>query len=624
MILSLPLTIFLYQLIAACGVLATSALVIYFADTDFQLMFLQGPVDKMRNWKRFKSKTLSKLMVLLFTVLVIAIVFLPTLLVFAMECIGDRAYYFSSIEMYSQEEFANDPFSNPNPLVLPTPFVKEYPPFDDFRAITWDEMFSRPEYQFRSWITTESIVQNYLHKQLGLPFYPNTDGVWYGVLKNLTLFQEEGVSNNHYYDYSEYQREHEAPIVQEVDAATGTYRTDDRTPTYTFGMAGQNSFSLHACDGQLTSNLPDFESHQLLAVSNVTEGVVCYPQFDTTLPITVQVGSVMKNSVLEENDRVFRTANINDLYDSFSTISVSAMSLNDTFLTMAIKKAAHITYHGDTIYYSDSELLNCSSANLDNIFEYETNYEYNRLNHTKILCQLKSLSQQNPSFNMLQATHRSFDANFSMNSVYTYSAPTVSNPLGGIAIDLTWFTSYTLKSPVFNFPKDQEYLIAHVFNDEQSSYLSRNIEELIAHTDVFGVSDQQDPVLPNLVKIQASLKARNSYYFSKTTGSVRLAYDILGESKWTYMVAILGCVFFLLACLAASQRKRSLRAWISACPVVERLDDAATFVAGRDATSRPSFSTIGKPTKLSFCHQSATQTSIPVLTMDGKSILLQQ
>ncbi|CAO3648718.1 unnamed protein product [Mucor fragilis] len=595
---------------------------------DFQLMFLQTPMDKMRNWKRFKNKTSSKILVIFFTVVSIVIMFLPTLLAFATEIMGKKVYYYSNINIHSQEEFASDPFSNPDPLVLPT-LVEDYPPFDDFRIVTWRDMFNRAEYEFRRWITTESIVKNYLHTHLDLPFNTNKAGVWYGVLKNLTSIEYLDRSDNDYYNYNtyhEYQEQHEAPTMQKMDTTTGTYRTDDDTPTYTFGLTGQNSFSLHECDGQLTSNLPDFENHQLLAVSNATAGVLCYPQFDASLPITVQVGSTRKKSVLDENDRVFRTARLNNVPDSFSTISVSAMSLNDTFITMAIKKSAHITFHGDTIYWDDeNELPNCSPANLDEIYTDEPNEAYNHLNHTRILCQLKAFSQQNPGFNMLQATRRFLSANFSVNSVYTYAAPTTDNPLGGVAIDLTWFTSYTLESPVFNFPKDQEFLIAHAFNDkDRGSY--QNIETLIRSIDVFDVTNPRNAVLPNLVKIQAALNAKSTYYISKTTASVHLAYDITSDPSWIYMVAVPGCVFFLLACLR--QKKRTLRARISACSTVEQFDDRATLVAGRTNNNTTALQpSTSKPTKLSFCYESvSTQaTSItPVLMVDRKSIILQQ
>ncbi|KAL9540915.1 hypothetical protein MBANPS3_009423 [Mucor bainieri] len=612
MIISLPVTILIYQIVAALGVLGLTALIVHNAGIDFQLMFLQTPIDKMRNWKRFKHKTSSKLLVVFFTAISIVILFIPTLFTLATELMGVKKYYYTNIKANGQEVFANEALDNAadsSGAVLPVQ-VQDYPPFDDFRTLSWQEFMTSPDYEFHPWITTESIVQNYLYTHFGLPFSINKDGVWYGTLRNLTNFNGLLEDSDHVYnEYSNYQRQYEAPTLQTLDATTGTYRTDGGTPTYTFGLTGQqaDSFSLHACNGQLTSNLPAFENHQLLAVSNATAGVYCYPQFDASLPITVQVGSTVKRSVLDDNDRVFRTARSNRVGESSSAISVSAMSLNDTFVTMAIKKTAHITYHNDIFDWENDELLNCSSANLDDIYRYDLDEEYNQINHTKIMCHLKSLSQQNPGFNMLQAASRFLSANFSVNSVYTYSAPTKDSPFGGMAVDLTWFTSYTLESPIFNFPKNQEFLIAHV---------------LIETTDVFSVNNRRSPVLPNLVKMQAALKAGNTHYISKFTASVHVAYDIAGGTAWIFMVAIPGCVFFLWACLASRQRGLTLRARISACSTVDQFDDRDTLVAGRNNTPKPPLS---RPTQLSFCPESATtQASIPLLMVDGKSILLQQ
>lgn len=298
------------------------------------------------------------------------------------------------------------------------------------------------------------------------------------------------------------------------------------------------------------------------------------------------------------------------------------MNLNDTYLTMAIKKTIHITCHGEILFYDNNkDILDCSSDDLEDISRPGNNYEYNSYKYTKMLCQLQLLSQLNPWFDMLQATRRSFGSNSSMNSVYTYSAPTTDNPLGGIAIDLTWFAVYTLKSPIFKLPTG-EHLIAHNFKDEnclkdQYSY-PKNIESLIIALDVIQTNDTKDPTLPNLVKIQAALKAKNYYYFSKSTASTHFAYDVYNKSQWSTIIIVLISVSFLSACLAYKQRKKTLRARISACPTDEIIDDTATLVAGQSKPPKPSV--ILKPTKLAFAEN--TKSTFPILTVDGKTIVL--
>ncbi|KAG1076628.1 hypothetical protein G6F42_025398 [Rhizopus arrhizus] len=89
-------------------------------------------------------------------------------------------------------------------------------------------------------------------------------------------------------------------------------------------------------------------------------------------------------------------------------------------------------------------------------------------------------------------------------------APNADNPLGGFGVDLTYFTALTLKSTIFNFP-DGEHLIAHDFRDESPESSPSSVEELIDVVDIFSTDDITDPTLPNLVQIQASLKAKISY-----------------------------------------------------------------------------------------------------------------
>lgn len=145
----LATTVLIYQFIAEFGVLSTTAALIAITSTDFQLMFMQGPIDKMLNWKRFKSNKRSKFMVIFLSLVTIIIMFLPTILVFATEALGYKYYYYTNIQQHSQAEYAQDPFSNPNPIILPTK-VDDYPPFDDFRVVYLDSVFEAPEYRFCS------------------------------------------------------------------------------------------------------------------------------------------------------------------------------------------------------------------------------------------------------------------------------------------------------------------------------------------------------------------------------------------------------------------------------------------------------------------------------------------
>lgn len=182
----------------------------------------------------------------------------------------------------------------------------------------------------------------------------NSGSEWYGILKNLTQSTPENGYADNYHNYNQYQRQFEAPIPQRVDATTGAYYTNNNISTYTFGLTGQNSFTLQNCGGQLASNLTNFES---------------YPQFNASLPVVVQVGPYLKPSVVDDHYSVYRTARLNKVKESTSSISVSAMKLNDIYLTMAIKKTAHVTYHGETFIYDsyNKNILNCSLANLETI-----------------------------------------------------------------------------------------------------------------------------------------------------------------------------------------------------------------------------------------------------------------
>ncbi|GAN02024.1 hypothetical protein MAM1_0015c01463 [Mucor ambiguus] len=619
--LALPLTIFIYQLIATLGVVAITAVVIAVTALDFRLMYMQGPLDKIFHCKRFKSSRIAKGMVMLLTLISVVVMFLPTLLVYGTDIMGYSDHYLTDIKQHSQEDYALNPFSNPNPIVLPS-IVQEYPPFDDFRVLYMDDASDPPGYIYRNWVNAESIVKTYLYKHLNVPVAKNAGGVWYGVMANLTNRPWTHEYGDTYRLYNLYQRQYEAPVPQRVDASTGRYYTDANVPTYTFGAADQDSFSLHACNGQLLYNLSSFDNHQILTVVNASTGVQCYPQFDTSIPVTVQVGSIVKSSVLDDHYGVYRSARLDKVQKSSSAISVSAIKLNDTYITMAIKKQTHLTYHGKIFnsHDNDQELLDCSSAHLDESNREQDNTEYNAYNHTSILCQLKQLSFDNPGFNALQAARRAYGDKSIVNSVYTYMAPTVDNPLGGFGVDLTYFTALTLKSAVFNLPEG-EHLIAHGFNDERAYASASSVEALIHNIDIFGTDDITDPTLPNLVKIQASLKAKNFYYFSKWTASVHLAYNMNDGLSWKFLFVGLGSIFAFAACFGYFQRKKSLRALISACPTDERIDDTATLVDGRRGVSKVK-ANLQKPTKFAFA-ESSSISKLPVLTVDGKTILLE-
>ncbi|KAL9538797.1 hypothetical protein MBANPS3_010669 [Mucor bainieri] len=620
--LALSLTIFLYQFVAAFGVAALTSIIISVSTLDFQLMYLQGPLDKMLHWKRFKSDRGLKAMVIVLTLISALIMFLPTLLVNYTEIMGYKGHYLTHIKQHSsqEEEYALNPSSsNPNPIMLPTT-VQDFPPFDDFRVLYLSSNASEPpEYHYRHWANTESIVKTYLYKQLDVPVAENADGVWYGVMANLTNRSWTSEYGDTYQLYNMYQRQYEALVPQRVDTSTGRYYTDANVPTYTFGAVDQDPYSLHACRGQLTY----LDSQQVLAVSNASAGVQCYPQFDVSLPVYVHVGdSIVKPSVLDDRYGVYRSARLTMANESSSAISVSAMRLNDTFITMAIKKQTHLTYHGLAVNDTNQELLDCSPANLDHIYLSQDNTEYNAHNHSSILCQLKQLSLQNSSLNAIQAVRRFYSTNATINSVYTYMAPTTENPFGGFGVDLTYFTALTLESPVFNLPEG-EHLIAYGIKEESnSSSATSSVEALINDIDIFSTRDIADPTLPNLVKIQASLKANNFYYFSKWTAAVHFAYDMGSSPDWLYLVCTLGVVLFALAAgFGCTQRKKSLRAFISTCPTEEGIDDAMTLVAGRNNSSGPSKvkANLEKPTKFAFA-ESTSKSNFPIITVDGKAV----
>jgi hypothetical protein len=460
MIVALSVILFCYLFVALLASTILTSVVAVKSKLDFRLMYLQHPFDKFRNLKLFKTNLLSKFAFLFCTFIALVLIFLPTLLTIQSDLIDYEIYYINE-RTIGQEE--------PQGGIVPDLIQNNeaYPIFDslvrsDYRS---------PAYDTRD---TNQVLRHYFYHNLKKQVEPNLSGVWYGGLSGFdeSSFKRERVSTaNGRHKYPELSQ-------QEANTITGTYSPrNSNVTTYTFGLQNQDSSTLKLCTdisgATLIINLTDIEGHKIQAMRGAQPSTqVCYPLNDPTLPILVQPGNQkIQPSVLDSNERLFRPSHLSDTYNQIDvTLSVSGMNLNNTHLSMGIKKTVHITLYNNASDYKNADVsLNCSLAKLNEphdpfLLSFEAKHAYNNVNHTRIVCALRALSQQNPDMPILQASRRVTEQNSSLNSVYTYLADTQANPLGGYMVDLTWFTAYTVAAPVAVFPEDnKEYLVAHIY-----------------------------------------------------------------------------------------------------------------------------------------------------------------
>jgi hypothetical protein len=631
--LTLPVALFIYQIIA---LLATTALVnslMLNCRLDFRLMHIQNPYDKLKNLKLFKSDTPGKLALFFWTLVALVLTFLPALLTMTNNMFEYNVYY-TDIRIIGQEE----PQSGTVPALIQE--NETYPIFDTFSYYDprYDERFILPFL-----MNIHEVLKTYLRRNLKKQVYPNHSGVWYSGLSDFDekLFVVQNIATTKKrLKYPEFS-------LQKSDAITGTYSPQgSNISTYTFGLQNQDSSTLNFCAGasnNSTTLITDFlgiEGHRIQAIRGaLPPSPACFPVSDASLPILVQPqNQKLQPSVLDSNDRVFRSKQLSGPIDLIDVaLSISGVNLNNTHISMGVKKTAHITvYNTNTDYNYPNELLNClpNVRNEEHYWDHldlPTNSIYNHVNHTRIVCALRALSQQNPDMPILQASRRVTEQNSSLNSVYTYLAGTQANPLGGYMVDLTWFTAYTVAAPVAVFPEDnKEYLVAHVRSDELlfvRSMTNLSIEEKLENADPYGYafdSTTRRPLLADLVLVRAALLQGNTYYFTMIQANPR--YAINTESNWRIRIPVLGCLSFMFWVILGRRvgTEANLRSMLIDTVVVNehiaKEDDLLTMVNGIRGPVRqpPSKHYFGKRARLGLAKEYTSK--LPILTVDGAPV----
>jgi hypothetical protein len=631
--LALPVALFIYQIIALLAVTALASSLMCNDRLDFRLMHIQNSLDKLKNIKLFKSDTSGKLALFFWTLMALVLTFLPVFLTMT-NSIFDYGIYYTDIHTVGQEEAQGGTV----PALIPD--NETYPIFDRFAHYN-------PNYAERNispyFMNIHYVLKTYLRRNLKKQVDPNPSGVWYSSLSDFIenkFLTETPVTKKERLKYPEFS-------LQKANAITGTYSPQDsNVTTYTFGLQNQDSSTLKFCAGAsnnsmtLITNFSSIEGHRIQAIRGTLPSYpVCFPLSDASMPILVQPqNQKLQPSVLDSNDRLFRSRQLSGpTYIINVALSISGMNLNNTHISMGIKKTAHITVNDAYTDYSYlNESLNCSPEELNKEHNQvplglSANSIYNHVNHTRIICALRALSQQNPDMPILQASRRVIEQNSSLNSVYTYLAGTPAYPLGGYMVDLTWFTAYTVAAPVTVFPEDnKEYLVAHVRNDDPffsrsvyESSIESNLENADPYIYAFDLTTRR-PLLADLVLVRAALLQRNTYYFTMIKANPR--YGVNTEYGWQILISILGCFSFIIWILLGRKMdaKANLRSMLIDTVIVKenitKVYEVATVVNGVSMSVKPSPSRryFGKGARLGFTEGFSPKLSL--LTVDGTPI----
>jgi hypothetical protein len=588
-------------------------------------MYIQNPSDKLRNLKLFKSNVCSKISILFWTFAALVLTFLPTILTISNGLFSYNVYY-TDIRIIGQEEAQGGAV----PALIPDNEI--YPIFDSF--LEDDDMtryMSRSPYA----MDTYQVLKAYLHRNLKKQVDPNPSGVWYNGLSDFDRRWRTRGGRRKRIRYPQYS-------LQKADAITGTYTSQDSNmATYTFGLQNQDSFTLRLCAGingaTLVTNFTEFEGHRIQAIRGaLPPSQICYPVSDSSLPILVQPrNQKLQPSVLDSNDRAFRPSQLSGMMALTAiTLSVSGMDLNSTHISMGVKKTAHVTvYNMATDIDHPDKLLDCSPEALyrpssySSFLDVDSSPMFINVSHTRRVCALYALSQQNPDMPIWQASRRAVGQNSSLNAVYTYLAGTPASPFGGYMVDLTWFTAYTVAAPIAVFPEDnKEYLVAHLYNDDPNIYSFRTtgIEDMLNFKDPYEYSFDimtENPLLADLVLTRAALLQGNTYYFTMTQATPRYSVDT--NYGWRILIAIISCLTLIIWVLLGRKmdEKVNLRSMLIDTVIVNenivKEEELCTVVNGVRGPVRQ-FSTkqeFGKPARLGFAK--GYMQELPILTMNG-------
>ncbi|KAL9538798.1 hypothetical protein MBANPS3_010670, partial [Mucor bainieri] len=537
--LTLSLSVFITQIVAFLGVAAAARLVILVAcflkDLDIRLMYHENIFRHLGYYKNYDTSHAKKCLVAWMSLLGLLVAFTPTYLSLANTKDTEHVTY---TNIHTSNLMTS--------LGSSTTDERSKPVFTEF----YDTSKHTPAN------STGALLENYLMSRKHQTRI-NPSGVWYNPPsgKFTQSDQKQGWRSDNRYPMN----------PQALNGTTGVFSVryeDKESPrilyyswpdkfkkayalSYNNKASKQGSSTLESCadndslGSNIVTNITTIDGHQVQGARSMNR--TCYPITDPSLwLITFQESDndTGADSLLNsKEDLYFRSVSLGPQATASYSMGIVARNWKKLRrIVSMVKKSVHIT-----VFYSDLNRPltpdNCSSLSYTNLTTF--NQDVNMIS-----CQLVSLAKQNPELPILQATRRSYTANRTINSVYTYIKTDKGH---GIMIDLTLYYALFAKESA-DKAFDPEIFIAYQqvkkrdFNTTDFAQLVQSINPYPDLDTDYGFYTATDLVLLG-VRL-SRLLSFNDKMFLKTTARVISAVRV--STVWIVLNVSLTAIFILI------------------------------------------------------------------------------
>ncbi|KAL7317418.1 hypothetical protein PS15m_003778 [Mucor circinelloides] len=503
------LAILVYQVLAILGTEAVSQIVTSIAykkrDLDYKLMYLQSPLDLIRNYNRYNQTAFEKASIVFFACLTIAVKLIPTIFT----------------KLNSLAPIYHDPTITPlNQSIAASVYnwPASMPVFDNFI----------PYLAAPNETSLRDMTNAYIDINLRQNNTQNSDGHWF--TPNITKrFEWDN---------------------RQVALSFGFYGSleEENFTIFPFSRQGYSS-SMERCtlaETNLITNMSYIHGNRVEAAAFYTDS--CYPTYDSTIPILHRFekpDNFQLPSLLDANDTVYRSPKPSGTVSASSSFGVSIFNHNSSHMTMGVKKTAHITFYNrreNATFPTDCSIGN--RANFTNNFK--------DLPYNAVLCELKNVMLKNSrTMSIIQAVGRSFQENYAVNTVYTYRNSIPKNNQGEVVmVDFTVFQAFNVEG---NLLDNKEHMVAYSRNNllygsppdiNASTDLSNDrIGSLLKELDPSELNQETVDILVGM----ASMRVRweNGDYSDFTLSHSQVTDAIKTPTWWVATVSALVLLFLI-------------------------------------------------------------------------------
>ncbi|KAL9537617.1 hypothetical protein MBANPS3_011618 [Mucor bainieri] len=521
------LAILIYQVLAILGVEAR--------DLDYKLMYLQSPLDLVWDHKRFSQTSTRKLSIALLTCLALVLKFIPTIMT---KLNSSASIYYDMTATPLDQAEATSIYNWPSTM----------PVFDNFV----------PYLVNPNLYSLQDILSTYIKEKLHQNVTSNNDGHWFtpNIARRFEWDNQQGT----------YEGNFVAPPKPALILHPTISQYELLNPTaIAFENDFRTSFTTSMCIESFSPGaVPSYTDNEIFNISTVHGAAIraarkvlkdCIPVYDRSLVIktayhTSETGVVVKPSLLNANDTLYRLPQFSEGITASSSFGVSIFNHNTTHMTLGIKKTAHITLY--THGKNATPPLDCTSAG-----RTDTSNNFVDLPYDGILCTLVDLIRTHPdNLHFAQAALRVYVGNYALDMLYSlrkyedFWAGRVANTSDALMVDFTVFQTFNVEG---NLKDNQEHMVAFSTNslnyattsdiETATDFSNDKIGTLLKSLDPSRID--QDTV--NILVGMASMRVRweNGDYSDINLNKAQVMNGIQTPTWWIIAVCAMALIFLL-------------------------------------------------------------------------------